>query len=80
MTEDMCGEVCPICVSQHGLTVTSYDFTARLASGQSFVIQLQAMQCSVCGEKIETPELVHKNSLKIAEEKLRLQANVEQKG
>lgn len=73
-------EVCPICESQHGMTETTYDFTARLHSGQSVVIQLQAMKCSVCGEKIEAPEQAEKNSVKIAEEKLRLQASVGQKG
>jgi YgiT-type zinc finger domain-containing protein len=71
-------EVCPICESQHGMNETTYDFTARLHSGQSLVIQLQAMQCSVCGEKIEAPEQAERNSEKIAEEKLRLQTNVGQ--
>lgn len=76
----MSGEVCPICASQNQLTPITYGLAARQADGQMFAVKLAALQCSFCGEKIETPELVQKNNVKLAEEKLRLQANAQQKG
>ncbi|MCQ3014849.1 type II toxin-antitoxin system MqsA family antitoxin [Pseudomonas tremae] len=61
---------CPICASLNALQRVKYIFIARPMPGHSVELELPAFECCVCGEQVETPELVVQNSAMISEAKL----------